>query len=116
MTVPISRASALHYVWREVCDGWRLVDHPGISVIEERVPAGASESRHYHKVATQFFYVLEGEAIMKVEGIEYPLSKGTGLEISAGQRHQFLNRSSKEVTFLVISAPSAAGDRFEATT
>jgi len=114
MTATISRASAPHYVWREVCDGWRLVNHLGISVIEERVPPGICERRHYHKVATQFLYILKGEAIMEVEGVEYSISKGKGLEISAGQRHQFLNRSPKDVIFLVISAPSTAGDRFEA--
>lgn len=27
-----------HYVWGEGCDGWNLVDGPGLSVKQERMP------------------------------------------------------------------------------
>ena len=53
------------YVWGGVCDGWRFLDTPGLSVIEERVPAGAGEEWHVHDTATQFFYVLEGTPQMQ---------------------------------------------------
>jgi hypothetical protein len=54
ITAPVSNASAPHYTWARICDGWRLVDTPGLSVIEERVPPGAGEVRHYHNQARQF--------------------------------------------------------------
>src|SRR5690606_1322514 len=56
----VDATNAEHYGWGEVSDGWRLLDRPGLSVIEERVPAGAGEEWHVHDAATQFFYVLEG--------------------------------------------------------
>jgi hypothetical protein len=43
-TALISRSSAPHYTWAKACDGWRLIDTPGLSVVEERVPPGAEES------------------------------------------------------------------------
>ena len=110
---PVSRATSPHYAWGEACDGWRLVDGAGLSVIEERVPPGASERRHSHRLARQFFYVLEGEASLEVEGTEHVLTKGRGLEVEPGGRHRFTNRSAADVVFLVISAPTTKGDRVE---
>jgi hypothetical protein len=58
ITTAVSKASAPHYTWASICYGWRLIDTPGLSVVEERVPPGAGEVRHYHNEARQFFYVL----------------------------------------------------------
>jgi hypothetical protein len=41
---PVSKASAPHYTWASICDGWRLVDTPGVSIVKERVPPGAERS------------------------------------------------------------------------
>ena len=110
---PIDRSSAEHYIWSQVCDGWHLVKRPDMSVIAERVPPGRAEIRHYHSNARQFFYILSGEAVIEIEGKEVELSEGQGIEIAPGARHQFMNRSEKDVHFLVISHPSTRGDRVE---
>ena len=107
----ISVENAEHYVWGEVCDGWHLLKRGDMSVIQERVPAGGAEVMHYHNVARQFFYILEGEGTMVFEDREVTLSKGQGLEIPPQVMHQFANRSDAEVQFLVISIPTTKGDR-----
>ena len=108
---PVDRASARHYRWGEACDGWHLLERGDLSVIEERVPAGAGEARHRHAAARQFFYILEGEAVMELDGDRIPLACGQGLEIPPGAPHQFRNDSAAEVRFLVISMPTTRGDR-----
>jgi quercetin dioxygenase-like cupin family protein len=110
---PVSRSSAPHYTWASVCDGWRLINTPGLSVVEERGPPGAEEVRHYHDQARQFFYVLSGTAILETEGSEHRISTGSGIEVAPGVRHKFMNRSEEDVAFLVISAPSTRADRIE---
>ena len=107
----ISIENAEHYVWGEVCDGWRLLKREDMSVIQERVPAGAAEVMHYHQVARQFFYILDGEGIMVFEDHEVTLNKGQGLEIPPQVSHQFKNRSNADVHFLVLSIPTTRGDR-----
>jgi mannose-6-phosphate isomerase-like protein (cupin superfamily) len=111
---PTSRENAAHYFWGERCDGWHLLQDPNLSVIEERVPAGASEIRHHHNIAQQFFYILEGHAVMKVAGEWIQLSPGQGIAIPPGVSHQFRNESEKEVRFLTISQPPSHGDRVNA--
>ena len=111
---PISTETAEHYVWGEVCDGWHLVRTPELSVIEERMPPGASEQRHRHDIARQFFYVLAGELTMEVDGVIHILKAGAGLEIAPGSAHQAMNRSGADVRFLVVSPPRSHGDRVPA--
>lgn len=110
---PIERLSAEHYIWGDICDGWHLVKRPDLSVIAERVPAGAKETRHAHAVSRQFFYILSGNAVIEMDGVQVEMAEGQGLEVPPGVPHQFMNPSSKEVHFLVISHPSTKGDRFE---
>jgi mannose-6-phosphate isomerase-like protein (cupin superfamily) len=110
----IGRQTAQHYTWGNDCDGWHLVQSTALSVIEEQMPPGASEIRHYHRKATQFFYVLQGSLSVEVEGDELALSSGEGILITAGQAHQVRNRSATDVKFLVISNPPSHGDRVSA--
>ena len=109
MTISIENAQ--HYVWGEVCDGWHLLKREDMSIIQERVPAGGAEVIHYHNLARQFFYILDGEGTMVSEGQEILMKKGQGLEIPPQVRHQFMNQSNADVHFLVISVPSTRGDR-----
>jgi mannose-6-phosphate isomerase-like protein (cupin superfamily) len=108
---PISRESAEHYVWGAQCDGWHLLKSPDLSVIQERMPPGTAEARHFHHRAQQFFYILSGEAVMEVDGRAVTLAGGQGIWIPAGVAHQMRNDSGDDVHFLVISQPPSHGDR-----
>jgi mannose-6-phosphate isomerase-like protein (cupin superfamily) len=108
---PISKASAEHYTWGVGCDGWYLVKNSGLSVIQERMPAGSAEVWHFHHRAQQFFYVLAGKAVMDLDGRSVVVAAGEGLSIPAGVAHQMKNDSGDEVHFLVISQPPSHGDR-----
>ena len=107
----ISIENIEHYVWGEINDGWHLLKRDDMSVIQERVLAGGAEVMHYHSVARQFFYILEGDGTMVFEDHEVTLHKGQGLEIPPQMKHQFKNNSKAEVHFLVISIPTTRGDR-----
>ena len=100
-----------HYVWGEVSEGWRLLDRPGLSVIEERVPAGAGEEWHVHDTATQFFYLLDGVAQMQTADDVVNLLPRHGVDVPAGLAHRFFNPGATDARFLVISAPNTHGDR-----
>ena len=108
----VSRENAEHYRWGDDCDGWHLVKDESLSVIEEFIPSGASEVRHYHRKAQQFFYILSGEVMMEVEGRTTLLRAGAGIRVLPGARHQISNPSSSAARFLVISQPPSHGDRF----
>lgn len=110
---PISITHAKHYIWGSNCDGWHLLERDDISVIQEHVPAGKSEVTHFHNVARQFFYILEGTAAMQIHEETITLKPGEGIEIPPKMPHQFRNDSEADVSFLVISIPKSHGDRVD---
>ena len=68
----IDKEGAEHYAWGGMCDGWHLLKGDTLSVIEERIPPGGSEVRHYHEKSRQFFYVLTGVLSFEVDGKTKP--------------------------------------------
>ena len=107
----LSSKTAAHYVWGCGCDGWHLVNQPGLSVIQERMPPGTTEVRHFHRLARQFFFVLQGSASLESAGVEHLLGPHEGLEVPPGTPHQISNSGSTHLVFLVISSPHSHGDR-----
>ena len=107
----VSLENAEHYNWCGVCDGWHLLKSAALSVIQERVPAGGSETMHYHERAHQFFFVLSGSATLEVEDQRLMLGPQQGLSIPPNVPHRLLNETQEDLWFIVISSPMSHGDR-----
>jgi mannose-6-phosphate isomerase-like protein (cupin superfamily) len=100
-----------HYLWGDSCDGWHFLNTPELSIIVERMPAGACEVRHYHEQAQQFFFVLEGQATLELTNKTYSLSPQEGCAVPAGCPHQLCNTTAADLKFLLVSAPHSHNDR-----
>ncbi len=114
MPAKTSLATAPSYAWGDACTGWHLVNNPQLGVIQETMPPGTAEVRHYHAVAQQFFYVLRGRATFELLGQVLHLGPGEGVHVAPGQAHQLRNEASEALDFLVVSTPHAHGDRVAA--
>ena len=107
----VSRENAEHYVWGGVCDGWHLLKSSGLSVIQERVPPGGAEDKHYHEKAHQFFFFLSGEATMEIKDQRLVVGPQQGISIPPKVSHRLLNEGQQDLSFIAISAPMSPGDR-----
>lgn len=107
----INTKNAEHYTWGGNCDGWHLVNLDELSIIQELVPPGAKEVKHYHNKAWQFFFVLSGEATLEIDGETHVLSAKEGIEVPPLTPHQLRNESEQDVIFVVTSKPKSHGDR-----
>ncbi len=96
-------------------DGWRLLDTDDISVIEELMPPNTSDVLHYHKNATQLFYILNGEAAFTIDDEVLIAKQGESVKILPNQIHKIENNSSVNLRFVLVSQPKAQHDRFEIT-
>jgi mannose-6-phosphate isomerase-like protein (cupin superfamily) len=105
--------SAEHYVWGKQCDGWHLVKSKNLSVIQERVPSGKAECRHYHSESEQFFYILSGVATIELNDTIFTLGANQGIHIPSGGTHQLRNQHKTDLVFIVTSTPPSHGDRIE---
>lgn len=65
---------------------------------------------HYHKVATELYYVLEGEGTVNVDGEDHEVRKGSLVHIPPGVVHG----AKGKMRVLVVGIPDIAdGDYFE---
>jgi mannose-6-phosphate isomerase-like protein (cupin superfamily) len=115
MSTIVSAAKPLkHYMWGDGCDGWNFVDRPELSVKQERMPPNTAEADHYHRVARQFFFILQGTAVFETAEGRFEVAANQGLEIEPGLKHRIKNESETDLVFILCSQPTTAGDRVEA--
>jgi len=114
MTEPRSRQTVTPYSWGSGGRGWRLCDRQELQVIEEVLAAGTAEERHYHRNATQVYYILSGTLRVEMDDETHQLSSGETVEITPGTRHLIANDAGVPASLLVISSPSTRNDRVKA--
>lgn len=107
----VSTKNAQHYKWGENCDGWHLLNSPHLSVIQERMPPGTKEVKHYHEHSEQVFFILTGQATFILDREILTLEAQESLHVPLLTPHQIQNNSKQDLHFLVISHPKAHGDR-----
>lgn len=57
---------------------------------------GVACPEHYHEGTDHFFYILEGEGVLEVEGEEHELTKGTVAWVGEGDNHRVFAREDQE--------------------
>ena len=76
------------------------------SLAEARLPAGASTTKHYHPKAEEIYYLLEGTALMEIDGVKKPAGPGDAIAIPPGAVHQITNTGGTTLRFLCCCAPA----------
>lgn len=73
------------------------------SLAEARVPEGGRTERHYHRIAEEFYFILEGSGEMEIDGECRPVGPGDAILIPPGRPHTILAR--EPLRFLCCCAP-----------
>ena len=63
---------------------------------------------HYHKRSTELYYVLHGEGVVLLDGVEHPVKPGSIVHIPPGVVHGAKGR----MRVLVVGIPDIADDDF----
>jgi mannose-6-phosphate isomerase-like protein (cupin superfamily) len=108
---PVDKYTVPKYLWGTNCESFILVDTKGLSVKQESMPPNTKEQLHFHQLATQFFYIQNGEATFYIEGEWCIVGQYQGIEIEPKQQHFIENRTAHYLEFLVVSQPTTLGDR-----
>ena len=74
------------------------------------VPKCEWSKPHYHKVTEETYYVISGQARMKVDGKEITISAGQAILLMPNEVHQVCNDQDSDLEFLVICSPPASAD------
>ena len=82
------------------------------TVWEGRVPPGTvGAGPHYHRGRDEFFYILEGEVVLRIGDERHTAGAGTFAFIPRETIHGFHNASSESASLLVMHHP-AGFERF----
>jgi mannose-6-phosphate isomerase-like protein (cupin superfamily) len=74
------------------------------SLAEAAVPAGGATERHYHRESEEFYFILEGEGTMEVDGQRQDVGPGAAVLIPAGAWHQ-ITAAATPLRFLCCCSP-----------
>ncbi len=69
------------------------------------IPPGCSSRPHYHPIAEETYYILQGRARLVINDIEYLLTPGDAVLITPPERHQIFTEGDEELHFIVACAP-----------
>lgn len=75
------------------------------SLAEATVAAGTSTVRHYHRVAEEIYFILEGSGQMEIDGIVRPVGPGDAILIPPGAWHEITADAEDRLRFLCACAP-----------
>jgi mannose-6-phosphate isomerase-like protein (cupin superfamily) len=76
------------------------------SLAEARVSAGSRTERHYHKVAEELYFILEGEGELELDGERRMVGPGDAILIPSGAWHTIMAK--EPLRFLCCCAPPYA--------
>jgi mannose-6-phosphate isomerase-like protein (cupin superfamily) len=73
------------------------------SLAEASLPTGCATQRHYHKIAEEFYFIMEGAGSMEIDGEVSEVGVGDAILIPANAWHQIT--SIQTLRFLCCCAP-----------
>lgn len=77
---------------------------PGIGFDYVRLNKGSELKPHTHEASEAFVYVLEGRAVITLDGKDYSIAAGDTVYVPAGTSHGF-GTPDQDVVFLSVQSP-----------
>lgn len=78
------------------------------SLAEATVPVGKPTERHYHKISEEFYFILEGQGTMEIDGETREVGPGDAILIPPGAWHQIT--ATDKLRLLCCCAPPYSHD------
>ena len=66
------------------------------------IPPNTRQRLHFHHRQTEVFYILEGETLITINGVEHQAKPGDAFICSPGDAHNLWNRTDKEFKLAVF--------------
>jgi putative monooxygenase len=71
------------------------------------IPSGDWISEHYHPYSEEFLYVVRGEIVARLDGVEHTAPAGSGVFIPINVKHRLMNNGSAEAFVVFHLGPLA---------
>ncbi len=81
----------------------------GLNVVEIEQGSSIPEHNELERDQEEVFIVLDGEAVMVIEGEDHPVPAGTFVRVAPALMRTVRNDSDAPVRLLIVSAPTTSG-------
>ena len=75
------------------------------SLAEATLPPGTATAPHLHPQTEEFYYVLRGEGLMRIDDDVKAVGSGDAILIPKGSSHQLKNMGTEDLVILCCCAP-----------
>jgi mannose-6-phosphate isomerase-like protein (cupin superfamily) len=76
------------------------------SLAEIRHPPGTASAEHYHTVAEEVYFVLEGRGEIRIDGATHAIGPGDVVVIAPGERHKVWPVGEGDLVMAVTCVPA----------
>lgn len=80
--------------------------HPAFSIMLVQLAPGSAIPMHIHEIETETAYVMTGEGVLTIEGVETHLKPGMGVTVRPGTQHNVRCTGSVPLEVLAIHSPA----------
>ena len=87
-----------------------LEDEENYKLKRIEVNAGHRLSYQYHHHRQEFWTVVQGEAVVVLDGVEHVVKYGESIFIPLGAKHRIENRSSELLVFIEVQTGTYFGE------
>lgn len=87
-----------------------LEDEPNYKLKRIEVNPGHRLSYQYHHHRQEFWTIVEGEAVVVLDEVEYVLKYGESIFIPLGAKHRIENRGSELLVFVEVQTGTYFGE------
>lgn len=104
---PVTAVSHNPAIFKQVLLGYGEFS-PLTGFAQATFPPGEIAYAHQHSDMLEVFFILSGEAVMTVDGVDYALPAGSCIAIEPGESHELRNASQTgemRVTYFGIHLP-----------
>jgi mannose-6-phosphate isomerase-like protein (cupin superfamily) len=75
------------------------------SLAEATIPVGGAVAEHFHNTTEEFYYILSGTGLMKIEDELREVGPGDTVIIIPGKRHKITNSGQVPLVLLACCSP-----------
>ena len=100
-----ARGDCVPYVTKDRSTIREIIKAAHQSLAEATVAPGQATAAHYHLVAEEIYYILNGQGAMFLEEARQDVVPGDAILIPPGQRHSIRNTGKEDLVFLCCCAP-----------